>query len=176
MTERKTIKAKEIVADIRSGMSDQQLMSKYELSAEGLASVFNRLQESGTVKSSELLGRSFSHDDTANLGDLRKRPRHYFVLPLVIREAGDPRNTGEILDASEKGVAVKGMKARPGQTHRLVIDAWNVDGIRTLSFEAVCRWNRRDDHGSHLAGFEITKISASDLTELRKLIRGATLR
>jgi hypothetical protein len=175
MTEKRTIRAKDIVNDIRAGMSDHELMGKYKLSVKGLESIFRKLEESGTVKRSDLYGRFVSFDDTVNLGSARKLPRNYFALALGIYESGNPDNKGEIFDASEKGVGVKGMDSRPGQNQTLVIDGSDVVDVGVLSFQAVCRWAQRDDNGICLAGFEIVTVSESDLAKLRKLIRDATL-
>lgn len=175
MPEKRTIRAKDMVNDIRAGMSDHQLMGKYKLSVKGLESIFKKLEESGTVKRSELYGRFPSFDDTVNLGSIRKLSRNYFALALVIHDADNPLNKGEIFDVSEKGVGVKGMEAEPDQTHTLVIDGSEVDDLGALTFEAVCRWTQRDEHGACLAGFEIAAISESDSEKLRRLIRGVTL-
>lgn len=43
MPEKRTVSAKEVVADIRAGASDDLLMSKYGLSEKGLQSVLNKL-------------------------------------------------------------------------------------------------------------------------------------
>lgn len=175
MTEKRTIKAKDIVNDIRAGMSDHELMDKYRLSVKGLESIFKKLEESGTTTRSQLYGRFPSFDDTVNLASARKMPRNYFALVFEICEAGNPDNKGEIFDVSEKGLGVKGMQSAAGQTYTLVIDRNEAVEIGALSFQAVCRWNRVDDDGTCLAGFEIVTISDSDLAKLRKLIRGATL-
>lgn len=175
MAEKRTIRARDIVHDIRAGMSDHELMSKYKLSVKGLESIFKKLEESGTVKRSELYGRFPSLDDTVNLGSLRKLQRNYFALVLGIFEEGNPHNRGEIFDASEKGVGVKGLIARPGQNQNLVIERSDAVDIGKISFQAVCRWTRPDNDGIGLAGFEIVTISDSDLAKLRQLIRGAAL-
>jgi len=175
MAEKRTIRAKDIVNDIRAGMSDHELMGKYRLSVKGLQSIFRKLEESGTMKRSELYGRFPSQDDTVSLGSLRKFPRNYFALVMEISEAGNPGNRGEIFDVSEKGLGVKGFESTLGQTQNLVIDRSDAVDVGEISFQAVCRWTRRDDDGVCLAGFEIETISESDLAKLRKLIRGATL-
>jgi hypothetical protein len=43
MTTKRTIKAKDIVNDIRSGLTNLQLMEKYNLSSKGLQSIFTKL-------------------------------------------------------------------------------------------------------------------------------------
>jgi hypothetical protein len=173
MMGKRTIRAKDIVNDIRAGMSDHELMGKYKLSVKGLESIFRKLEESGTAKRSELYGRFPSLDDTVNLGSLRKLPRNYFALVLGIFEAGNPDNRGEIFDASEKGLGVKGLESTAGQTQNLVIGGSEAVDIGEIYFEAVCRWARRDNDGTCLAGFEIVAISDSDLAKLQKLILGA---
>ncbi|MFH1115791.1 MAG: hypothetical protein V1792_17925 [Pseudomonadota bacterium] len=175
MAEKRIIKAKDIVNDIRAGLSDHELMGKYKLSIRGLESIFKKLEESGTVKRSELYGRIPSFDDTVNLGSLRKIPRNYFALVIGISEEGNPGNRGEIFDASEKGVGIKGLEVGHGETRNLVIDGSDAVEIGEISFQAACRWTRCDDEGVRLAGFEIVEISDPDLDKLRKLIRGATL-
>jgi len=47
---KRRIKAKEALADIRAGMDDVALMKKYKLSAEGLQSLFTQLGEAGIIK------------------------------------------------------------------------------------------------------------------------------
>jgi hypothetical protein len=51
---RPKIKAKELLADIRSGMDDSALRQKYRLSAEGLQSVYNKLLQAGLITKDEL--------------------------------------------------------------------------------------------------------------------------
>ena len=175
MGEKRTIRAKDIVTDIRAGMSDQELMAKYRLSVQGLESIFSKLEESGTLKHSELYGRLPSFDDTVNLASARKVRRNYFAFTLEIYEEENPTNRGEIFDASEKGVGVHGLECKQGQTLHLVIDSADVGDLGAISFQAVCRWSRRDDKAICLGGFEIVTIPDSDLAKLRTLIRDATL-
>lgn len=52
------INAKEIVADIRTGMTDEALMSKYQLSAKGLLSLFDQLIKTGLIEAQELSERN----------------------------------------------------------------------------------------------------------------------
>jgi len=54
---KRAIKAKEAVADIRSGMDDAALMEQYHLSAEGLQSLFDKLVTSGFIDLSEIARR-----------------------------------------------------------------------------------------------------------------------
>ena len=56
--EKKKISAKDALADIRSGMSDADLMSKYLLSNAGLQSLFDKLVTAGYIDLGEILART----------------------------------------------------------------------------------------------------------------------
>ncbi len=58
MGERKTISAREVVSDIREGMTDDQLMRKHSLSAKGLSSLKNKLLNAGLITQAELDGQA----------------------------------------------------------------------------------------------------------------------
>lgn len=54
---KKTIKAKELLADIRAGWDDASLMEKYGLSNRGILKALNRLIWEGLLSPSELAER-----------------------------------------------------------------------------------------------------------------------
>ncbi|MGO9567219.1 MAG: hypothetical protein ACLP5H_06750 [Desulfomonilaceae bacterium] len=54
---KKTIKAKELLADIRAGLDDAGLMKKYGFSARGILKALNRLIWEGLMSPSELADR-----------------------------------------------------------------------------------------------------------------------
>ena len=54
---KKTIKARELLSDIRAGMDDAGLMEKYGLSARGVLQALNRLIAEGLMSPSELIER-----------------------------------------------------------------------------------------------------------------------
>ena len=58
MEPKRKIKAKDIVSDIRQGMSDSQLMEKHTLSSKGLQSVFRKLVDANAIKPRELFNRA----------------------------------------------------------------------------------------------------------------------
>lgn len=55
---KRKIDAREALRDIRKGMSDEDLMEKYSLSAQGLQSLFHKLVEAGLITQYELDDRS----------------------------------------------------------------------------------------------------------------------
>jgi hypothetical protein len=56
MAEKKTISAREVVADIKVGMTDDQLMAKHLLSAKGLESLKSKLVAAGLITEADLNG------------------------------------------------------------------------------------------------------------------------
>jgi len=56
--EKRKVSAKALVEDIRSGMSDLELMKKYDLSSERLQTLFKQLLDRGLATEPELYGRS----------------------------------------------------------------------------------------------------------------------
>jgi hypothetical protein len=57
MPEKKTISAREVVADIKVGMTDEQLMAKHMLSAKGLESLKTKLVTAGLLTQDQLSGK-----------------------------------------------------------------------------------------------------------------------
>jgi DNA-binding HxlR family transcriptional regulator len=64
---RRTINAKHFVKDIRSHMTEAELMDKYRLSARGLESVLKKLLEAGLITKSEYDWRPGDYEDTVTL-------------------------------------------------------------------------------------------------------------
>lgn len=67
MTKRR-ITARELLADIRKGLSDPTLMEKYKLSAQGLQSVFQKLLKAGVITQAELDSRTPLGERTVDIG------------------------------------------------------------------------------------------------------------
>jgi hypothetical protein len=55
---KRKIDAREALKDIRQGMTDEELMEKYSLSAQGLQSLFHKLVEAGLITQYELDDRA----------------------------------------------------------------------------------------------------------------------
>ena len=64
-----TIQATDIIADIRSGMCDCDLMAKYRLSAKGLEDAFSKLIDAGLLRVEELYDQKREAEDTVTLDD-----------------------------------------------------------------------------------------------------------
>jgi hypothetical protein len=66
--DKRKITAREVLRDIRFGLSDQDLMEKYTLSAQGLQSVFHKLVNAGAITQPELDDRVPISERTVDLG------------------------------------------------------------------------------------------------------------
>lgn len=69
MAEKKGLSAKEVLVDIRSGFSDQDLMEKYGISTNGLQSLLEKLVAAGILKQSELEARAKSFEETVDIDE-----------------------------------------------------------------------------------------------------------
>jgi hypothetical protein len=176
MSSKRTIRAKDIVNDIRAGMTDHELMEKYRLSVKGLQSIFTKLEQVKAVKRSELYSRTPWYDDTVNVGTMRNLPRNYLALSVSIHESENPTNNGVVVDLTEKGVRATGIQVRENQTKALVIDSGDLLDIGLITFKSTCRWTRQLEDGTRNSGFEITNISERDVGKLRQLIDHLSLR
>jgi hypothetical protein len=66
--EKRKITAREVLSDIRAGVDDAALMRKYQLSAQGLQSVLNKMVQAGMVTEEELDERVPLSERTVDLG------------------------------------------------------------------------------------------------------------
>ncbi|MEW6348038.1 MAG: hypothetical protein AB1646_03190 [Thermodesulfobacteriota bacterium] len=102
MAKRK-ITANEVLNDLREGLDDFALMKKYQLSAQGLQSLFNKMINSGAITPTELEDRITPLEKTVELGlffcsacgntesnEFTTCPRCGFTPPGNIRKAPTP--------------------------------------------------------------------------------------
>ena len=172
MTDKIMIKAGDIVRDIRSGMSDWQLIEKYEISAIGLRQLFKQLLEAKALHVSELQGRYALHKDSVTLGDLRSAARDSVSFPLAIHEYNEPDNKGLICDLSANGLKIKGVSVKIGEVKTLVVPADQLLVISPIVFEATCRWVHREGHEGNLySGFDINQVTSGSWRDLQTLVQ-----
>ena len=69
------VNAEDAVRSIRSGMTDEALMEKYEISQKGLESLFRKLIATGAIEQSDLDRRRDSLHGTGWIPSLRNPPR-----------------------------------------------------------------------------------------------------
>ncbi len=166
------IDRKEFVADIRSKLTDVELMEKYKLSSRGLQRVFAKLVDSGAMTADDLSGRNIVCDDSVTLRKVRGYVRALPILSIGIYEENNPQIIGRIRDLSEAGVGVSGLAAEVGETKRLVVVPDEFLGIAPFSFQAKCRWFKKAGGGNICrTGFEITDIAEDSLAKLQELLQ-----
>ncbi|MGO9570333.1 MAG: hypothetical protein ACLP5H_22610 [Desulfomonilaceae bacterium] len=169
---KRRIDTKELVSDIRSNLSDAELMEKFKLSSRGLQRVFTKLIDSGAVMEDDLSGRSISYDDSVTLQKVRGSIRALPILSMGVYERINPQIIGRIRDLSEVGVGVSGLEAQVDELKSLVVVPDDFLDVEPLSFEAKCQWSSMGDQDKMCnAGFEITDISAGDYIKLLELLQ-----
>ncbi len=173
---RRKIPARTFVDDMRSGMSDSELMEKYKLTARGLHSAFRKLLAANVIQSSELVGRQSGYDETIDVDDIRALQRYKVEFPLPIYESENPESSGIVSDITVMGVGIKGLTTEVGDIKEFLIPADQFFPVDPVEFKARCRWLKPDNSdGEGVSGFEIMKVSKGNLAGLRKLIQGLTL-
>ncbi len=176
MKERREVRAREMVEDIRAGKTDSELLEKYRLSEKGLASVMKRLLDAGLMESSELKNRLALFQQTASIPVPRKEPRCYPVFAILIHELDDLATDYYIQDLSLKGFRISGMLSKVGDVRTFLIQADEFVDVFPLSFDAQCRWVKADSNiNEYSAGFQIVKISEGNLNELKQIIKHMTV-
>jgi hypothetical protein len=175
MRPKRKIVARHIVDDIRSEMTDPELMEKYRLTSRGLQSVFRKLLDAGLLDLADVYGRTPFFDDTIEVDEIRMVPREELEFPLPIYDAQKPEIRGIVNDITERGIGVVGIGTRIDETRNFVIPADEFFRCSPVAFRARCRWvNSSDGDERGTAGFQITEVSRGDLAKLRKLIQALT--
>jgi hypothetical protein len=177
MSSKGTIKARDIAADVRAGLSDFDLIEKYDLSLQTLTTVLDRLVESGHLRKPELLKRVPPRDNQPNGQKTRKLPRERIPFSLEVQDISNPFRRALLRDLTEEGFRIAGIKVAVGEARDFLILADVVASLSPILVRATCRWvdqkGKRNKY--HVAGFQITDISSSDLETLRRLVKVVTL-
>ncbi len=172
MKPKRELSAKEIVEDVRAGMSDQDLMDKHRLTSKGLQSVFRKLMAAQYLNENELSERMPILADDEEVTHSRRLPRHYPFVRIPIYDLDNLTIDGyHIRDLSERGIQVSGIEVGVGTRKTFLVQVDEYVDILPLHFEAECKWVQpATENAPQLAGFEIAYITNDGLVELRKLI------
>ncbi|MBI5568879.1 MAG: PilZ domain-containing protein [Desulfomonile tiedjei] len=171
------ISVKDFLADVRTGMTDAELMEKYGLSARGLTRTFEKLTAGGFVSPAEVERRTAHAEDTVRIDvhEISLEPREELSCLVPIYELGVPEQNGLVCAISEQELKVTGIETEVGETKRLVISADLFFALEPLTFEARCvsvKPKTSDDETVY--GLRITDISEAHREMLKKLIHLAT--
>jgi hypothetical protein len=174
MAEKRKIKGKDVISDIRSGLTDSQLMDKYELSPMGLQKVFRKLVDAGALSIKEIYARNPLREDSVviDLEDISFAPDSPLECIIPICDATNPECRGAVCEIGENGLQVSGINATPGEQRSFLIDARDFFAVDEFRFQAKCLWCKESSlDQSSSVGWEITGILAEDLENLRELVR-----
>lgn len=175
MSPKRKVKAQEIVADIRSGMTQRQLMDKYSISVNSLHNLLRKLVDFKAVQKSEVQALLAPTPEELAIRETRKEPRHYVFVPLPIYDVSNLMDEGQVVDLSESGLRITGLRAKVGEKKQFLLQANDFASVMPFSFEAVCRWVSHNRKEPWFAGYEITTISDRGLAELKQIIRILTI-
>lgn len=165
------VSARQLMADIRSGMSRRELMHRYGLTSAGLRRLLNVLTDINTITWDELVGELYFLEDPLTQSDGRYASRYQVKFDVPIYDANLPEIHGRILDVAETGLGVEGIRAKLDETKTLVILGDPFGEVVPIEFQAICRWATKQKGGEFQAGFQVTAISAEDFQELQRFIR-----
>lgn len=168
------IMASEVVRDLRNGLTNQELMKKYSLSERQLHSLFAKLKAAKLFTGPDFEKRIFRLEET-NKVHVRTSTRFHPIMGIPIYALDDLTTEYKVRDISEKGFQVIGLSTKLGERKSFVVQGEELADVLPFSFEAECRWVKADSNKNEFhAGFEIVRISKTDLGELRKLVEETT--
>lgn len=169
MDQKRELDAKELIFDIRAGMTDFQLMEKYRLSDIGLQSAFKKLLHHQAISPEELCER-FPLYEVMTFEDMRRIVKSPLRVPVPVYDADQPNTQGLARNITSKGIGVEGLFTRVHDVKNLIVDAKDFTVLEPIRFSAQCRWVKKRASGEYVAGFEIIKISKSNADKLEKLL------
>jgi PilZ domain len=164
------INTNEIAEDIRSGLDRTQLMEKYRMSPRAMRWVSSTLISSGILTWREIYDKLCTTYNDLVPDKPRGEKRYPVLFDCNIYEADNGSVMGKLRDIAYKGVGVLGIQAKVGDTKTLVVPGDKFGEFATFTFDAECRWTKKDPSGDFLAGFQISYISIGNLKELQLLL------
>ncbi len=171
MIRKRRIRPREVLDEIRSGISEAELRTKYRLSAKGVERLFNLLVANGTIDQSELFQNCPFYERKLSHVEQRWEPRVSLKGKVYIYDVLRS-SSGTLRDISEKGFRAAGIDCNVGESKSLLIDLQPFIKADPVLVVAICRWaETRGNSRKYInAGFEIIEISDSDSEVLRSLI------
>ncbi len=171
MIRKRKIRKREVLNEIRSGISEAELRTKYRLSAKGVERLFNLLVANGTVDQSELFKKYPFYERKVTHVERRSEPRVSLKGRVPVQDLLGS-STGTLRDISEKGFRVAGIKCEVGDSGSFLIDVEPLIKADPVLVVARCKWTEIRGHSAKYvaAGFEMLEVSERDSKVLRSLI------
>ncbi|MGO9568645.1 MAG: PilZ domain-containing protein [Desulfomonilaceae bacterium] len=176
MRRKRKISATQVVRDIRSGITQEELQDKYKIALHRVEKLFKRIVAANAVTESELAERYPSYKEAiAGINPSRNRrvllPFEFIVYDITTSSIGLVR------DISETGLRVAGINCNVGgeRTFQLPVDIFiKADPVLMV---AKCQWVKV--RGKTMiyatAGFEITDISDDDRMVLKTFVESLSI-
>lgn len=173
---KRKISATQVVRDIRSGFTQEELREKYKIALHRVEKLFKRLVAANVVTESELANRYPSYKEAiAGINPLRNR-RVLLPFELIVYDI-TTSSIGLIRDISETGLRVAGINCNVGgeRTFQLPVDIFM--DADPLLIVAKCQWVkvRGKTMKYATAGFEITDISDDDRMVLKRFVKSLSI-
>jgi uncharacterized protein (DUF433 family) len=165
------INVDQIMHDIRAGISERDLMSKYMCSPKHLRRIFDKLVTIGSLNADEIDPNGNSQFHTTVSSKTPRLPRNYLPYPFTVYVVGDPEARGMVLDITEQGFRVQGIHSRVGDFKIFSFIPVDCSHARPFFVEGECRWMKKSPDSDLVAGFKIEKLSDHSRRELGKFIQ-----
>lgn len=175
MNAKRTIKASDIVRDVRGGMTYAQLTAKYQITEAKLTEIIDKLTAARLLVP---LGAEEERSEIPVVQDPQERrraPRCHTVVPLPVYDLDDLLTEGYVTEITEVGLQAFGLDIKKGDGRSLLIRPDEFADVYPFLVDVECRWTRRDKDEGLVAGFSITHITPESAEELQKLLRSVTL-
>jgi PilZ domain len=171
MGEKRQINGRNIIDDLRSGMTDWELQMKYRISTNGLSTIYEKLVDRGAISRSELSGWSPFYSLITSYKQLRRYPRADLTIEVPIYDLGTG-SIGILRDISENGMRVAGIDASVGQARTFQIPIDMFMQAEPLLVIAECKWAKPKGTLKEyvVAGFEIIDLPANDRNTLQNFM------
>lgn len=166
------ISVRDLVRDIRSGVSADQLLERHGLDPVGLDKALFKLKELNAVDGESLSRLRAKQEVMVVATDFRDAPRYIVDFETPIWKLDRPEVQGRLIDIAAGGVGLVGLSASVDEESVLVIMGDPTGHVLPFQFAAKCRWSRSEAGPDFVrAGFEITSIVNEARRELHELIR-----
>jgi len=168
---KRTISASSISEDIRSGLSETELMAKHGLTLKGLQRLFKALVHAKIVTPEDMYERFASYRQRIDQLKQRQARRVSLSVRLPVYDVSSAKY-GILRDISETGLRVAGLEYQVGDvtTFQLPVDEFM--NAAPLLVMAKCRWvsEKGKEVKYFVAGFELEDLSLADRKILKEFI------
>jgi hypothetical protein len=168
---KRRINLKALIDHMRSGVSDEELMTNYDLPPRGLQALFKKLLDFELVTHAELYHTSALYREKMDKIKQRRNPRADLFVPLLVYDLGSS-SLGVVRDISENGLCVAGIPSEIGEIKTFQLPLDNFMNADPLLLVAECLWvkKRGDKDKYFVAGFLLLNLSDADRTTLKSIM------